>query len=79
MHVCGDFGTRGMPGVFKIFFSDVVVNMARSERVLTLPMPIYVDDMGLIGEFARVVVAEMRMFQAWALLVCGVVFKTIKD
>ena len=48
MHVCGDFGTRGMPGVFQIFFSDVVVNMARAENVLTLPMPIYVDDMGLM-------------------------------
>ena len=79
MHVCGDFGTRGMPGVFKIFFSDVVVNMARSEGVLTLPMPIYVDDMALIGQFKRVVLAEMQMFQAWALLVCGVVFKIIKD
>ena len=27
-HVCGDFGTRGMPGVFKIFFVDVLANMA---------------------------------------------------
>ena len=79
MHVCGDFGTRGMPGVFKIFFSDVVANMARSENVLTLPMPIYVDDMGLIGQFESVVLAEMAMFQAWAAMVCGVIFKVIKD
>ena len=79
MHVCGDFGTRGMPGVFKIFFSDVVVNMARSDNVLTLPMPIYVDDMGLIGHSASVVLAEMAMFQAWATMVCGVIFKVIKD
>ena len=79
MHVCGDFGTRGMPGVFKIFFSDVVANMARSENVLTLPMPIYVDDMGLIGQFESVVLAEMAMFQAWASMVCGVIFKVIKD
>ena len=79
MHVCGDFGTRGMPGVFKIFFSDVVVNMARAENVLTLPMPIYVDDMGLIGHSASVVLAEMAMFQAWATMVCGVIFKVIKD
>ena len=29
-HVCGDFGAAGMPGVFKMFFVDVVVQMARS-------------------------------------------------
>ena len=44
LHVCGDFGTSGLPGTFKIFFSDVVVNMARSLYILTLPMPVYVDD-----------------------------------
>ena len=49
MHVCGDFGTSGFPGTFKIFFTDVVVNMARSMLILTLPMPVFVDDMGLIG------------------------------
>ena len=79
MHVCGDFGTRGMPGVFKIFFSDVLVNMARCEQVLTLPMPIYVDDMGLIGPNEMLVTAEMRAFQEWSQLVCGVLFKVIKD
>ena len=79
MHVCGDFGTRGMPGVFKIFFSDVLVNMARCEQVLTLPMPIYVDDMGLIGPDRLVVIAEMRVFQEWSTTVCGVLFKIIKD
>ena len=46
-HVCGDFGAKGLPGTFKIFFSDVVVGMARSEHALTLPMPIHVDDMSL--------------------------------
>ena len=29
-HVCGDFGAKGLPGTFKIFFSDVVMGMARS-------------------------------------------------
>jgi hypothetical protein len=48
-HLCGDFGAAGMPGTFKVFFVDVVVNMARSAMILTLPMPIYVDDTGLIG------------------------------
>ena len=49
LHLCGDFGTAGMPGFFKIFFVDVVLNMARSEGKLNLPMPVYVDDCGLIG------------------------------
>ena len=40
----GDFGTRGMPGTFKIFFVDVVLNMARAAEVLTIPMTVYVDD-----------------------------------
>ena len=33
-----------MPGTWKVFFSDVIVGVARSEGVLTLPMPVYVDD-----------------------------------
>ena len=49
MHVCGDFGAAGMPGTFHIFFSEVVVGMARSELILTLPMAIRVDDCGFIG------------------------------
>ena len=49
MHTHGDFGTRGMPGCFYIFFAKVVVQMARSEMVLTLPLAIYVDDCAMIG------------------------------
>ena len=78
-HVCGDFGTRGMPGVFNVFFVHVVVNMGRFVGVLTLPMPIYVDDAGLIGAVCRAVAREMRGFQDWAGEVCGVDFKRIKD
>lgn len=48
-HICGDFGAKGLPGTFKIFLSDVVIGMARSEGALTLPMPIHVDDMSIIG------------------------------
>ncbi len=73
-----DFGGAGWPGEFKIFFADAVVGMARSELVLTLEMPIYVDDMGLIGEFAPGVRIEMRRFQLWAIAL-GVLFKWIKD
>lgn len=78
-HVTGDFGTSGMPGVFKIFFVDVVVQMARAAHVLTLPMPVYVDDLCIIGECQNEVDDQMESFHAWALLVCGVVFKAIKD
>ena len=71
LHVCGDFGAAGMPGTFKVFFADVVVGMARSMRVLTLPMPIYVDDCTLIGKCQVEVDAEMDAFHDWALSICG--------
>lgn len=66
----GDFGAAGMPGTFKIFFVDVVVQMARSMRVLTFPMPIYVDDCFLIGPDTAEVDAEMEAFHEWAWDVC---------
>ena len=78
-HVNGDFGTRGLPGVFKIFFVDVLVNMARHAMVLTLPLVVYVDDLGQIGASGRAVSSEMVRFQDWAWVVCGVAFKRIKD
>ena len=58
VHVCGDFGTAGMPGTFKIFFTDVVMGMARSEAVLTLEAPVYVDDISLIGSIQAMVDSE---------------------
>ena len=79
MHITGDFGTAGMPGVFHIFFVKVVVPMARCAQVLTLPMPVYVDDMGLIGKRRDQVDLEMVAFHLWAWEVCGVIFKSIKD
>jgi hypothetical protein len=30
-HINCDFGTRGLPGTFKIFFVDVLLQMARSK------------------------------------------------
>ena len=72
VHVTGDFGAAGMPGVFKKFFSDVVVGMARSVQVLTLPMVIYVDDCGLIGGCRDAVDAEMVRFHTWAWVVCHI-------
>ena len=63
LNCMGDFGAAGMPGTFKIFFADVVVGMARAAQVLTLPMPIYVDDCALIGPDRDRVDLEMRVFQ----------------
>ena len=40
--------------------------MARSMHVLSLPMPIYVDDCALIGEDTAEVDAEMEAFHEWA-------------
>ena len=62
LNCMGDFGAAGMPGTFKIFFADVVVGMARAAQVLTLPMPIYVDDCALIGPDRDRVDLEMRVF-----------------
>ena len=78
-HLCGDFGAAGMPGTFKIFFVDVVLNMARAARVITLPLCVYVDDLGAIGPDEAQVNAEMLALHAWAEAVCGVFFKALKD
>jgi hypothetical protein len=77
VHVFAGFGMAGLPGVWKIFFSDVLVGMARSERKLTLPMPIFVDDAAIIGEDACQVDAEGASLAAF-LLFLGVVMKEIK-
>jgi hypothetical protein len=78
-HLCGDFGAAGMPGTFKIFYADVIVGMARSMHVLTLPMPVYVDDNCLIGPCREEVDSEMIGFQHWARDTCGIKFKESKD
>ena len=78
LHVCGDFGTSGLPGTFKISFTDVVVGMARSESVLTLPLAVYVDDCSLIGEFQRLLMCEWNDFKNF-LEALGVFMKLIKE
>ena len=78
MHVCGDFGSAGLPGTWKIFFTDVVMGMARSEMVLTLEAPIYVDDISLIGELQRMVDSEGAALTAF-LRELGIYIKEIKD
>ena len=79
VHVAGDFGAAGLPGTFKIFLVDVVIQMARYVNVLKLPMPVYVDDMALIAPSEDQANDEMGAFQAWASRVCGVTFKWLKD
>jgi hypothetical protein len=51
--------------VFKIFFVDVVTNMARAAGQLSIPASIYVDDIGGTGAKAKRVTIEMVKFQAW--------------
>ena len=79
LHLFGDFGTRGMPGTFKIFLVDCIVNMARSEFVLTLPLEIYVDDAALIGDHKAQVDSEMASLQVFTHEYCGVTWKMPKD
>ena len=70
-HLNGDFGTRGMPGTFKIFFVDVVLNRARAAGTLTIPMTVYVDDLSATGATAKGTSSRMVKFQDWAETVCG--------
>ena len=79
MHLTGDFGTRGMPGCFYIFYAKVVLPMARSELVVSLPLVVYVDDNSMIGAVEDEVNHEMEAMQAWCLLVVGLSFKWLKD
>ena len=45
LHLFGDFGTRGLPGTFYVLFVRVVIQMARSELVLVIPLVVYVGTM----------------------------------
>jgi hypothetical protein len=77
-HVCGDFGTSGMPGTWKVFFSDVMVGVARSEMIITLPMPVFVDDVAHIGPTILQVDDEGVRFRVW-LSALGIFMKVLKD
>ena len=79
MNVFGDFGARGMPGTFHLLFTRVICGMARSQKVLTMPMITYVDDCSLIGDDRALVDAEMEAFHRFCATVCGVYFKVAKD
>ena len=79
LHLFADFGARGTPGTFQVFIVRVVVQMARSEMVVTLPLVVYVDDAGLIGDVREECDAEMASFQDWSWEVCGVPWKRAKN
>ena len=79
LHLFADFGTRGMPGTFKVFLVDVVVQMARSEFIITLPITIYVDDAGLVGSALAETTEEMLALQDFTSTTCGVLWKQRKD
>lgn len=80
MHLNGDFGTSGWPGTFKIFFVDVVLQMARFCQVLTLPLVCFVDGIGVIGSSCPEVDGEMKRLQVWCETgPAGVPFKVVKD
>ena len=57
-HVCGDFGAKGLPGTFKIFFTDAIIGMARSEGALSSPTVVHVDDISIIGRVKEFVDAQ---------------------
>ena len=78
LHLCGDFGAAGLPGTFKIFFSDCVIGMARSEDVITLPLVVYVDDLGSIGPDSAEVDQEGLDFGEW-LKGLGIRLKELKE
>ena len=79
VHVFADFGARGTPGTFQLLMVRVIVQMARSEMVLTLPLVLYVDDAGLIGPDQVECDVQMLSFQDWSWEVCGVPWKRAKD
>lgn len=79
LHIFADFGAAGTPGTFQLFLVRIVIQMARSELILTLPMVVYVDDTGIIGEDPEKCDGEMEWFQDWSWEVCGVPWKRAKD
>ena len=79
LHLFADFGARGTPGTFQLFMVRIVVQMACSELVLTLPLVVYVDDAGVTGPQAEECDRQMDNFQLWSWEVCGVPWKRLKN
>jgi hypothetical protein len=49
MHLHSDFGSAGAPEEWGILF-DTVLDIARMEEVITLPLKVYVDDLTHLGD-----------------------------
>lgn len=77
IHLFAGFGMAGMPGVWKIFFTDVVMGMARSEGVVDIPVHVFVDDCSLIGAIREAVDTQGEALAVF-LLSLGIVMKAIK-
>jgi len=77
VHVFADFGAAPMPGIWNLFFK-CLRGMARLDGVLTLPMPYYVDDNGIIGP-VRAEVDEVAEALSDYVEFCGAPFKRLKS
>ena len=77
VHTFADFGTAAMPGVWDMFWRCVKA-MAKTEGILTHPMPHYVDDNSLIGPDAEKIDAEAELLSAF-LVKLGCPFKALKS
>ena len=77
VHVFGDFGTSTLPGIWDLFVK-CLKGMAMVEHILTLPMPHYVDDNGLIGPDKDEVDNEAEALGAYFASL-GVPFKRLKS
>ena len=53
-HIFADFGTAPLPGIWDLFWKAIKA-MAVYDKVLTLPMPHFVDDNTIVGPTAEVV------------------------
>jgi hypothetical protein len=77
VHVFADFGAAPMPGIWNLFFR-CLKGMAQQDGVLTLPMPHYVDDNGIIGP-TREEVDSVAERLADYVEDCGSPFKRLKS
>ena len=78
MHTYADFGTAPLPGIWNIFFRCVKA-MARYDKILTLPMPHYVDDNSIIGPCEAKVNEQGEILSDYLEFELGIRFKRIKS
>ena len=64
VHVFSDFGSAGAPEEWGILF-DTILDLARMEEVLTLPLKVYVDDLTHLGPDGLLLEAEGERLDAF--------------